>query len=328
MVFQIDENEHCHSSMPKRPHVEKAKKKLMTACGLCLLFIAGEVTGGYLSGSLAIMSDAAHMFSDFASFLISLLAIQLGTRRPSKKFTYGLYRAEVIGALFTIMIIWSVSGILLYFAIERLVTGKFKVNPDPMIAVATCAVFFNLVLGWLLKGQHHGHSHGHSHLNDPDPEHINIRAATIHVLGDLIQSIGVLISSVIIKIWPDCKQADPICTCLFSVIVFATTVKILKDTLVILLEANVSKSYDKVFNDLFNLVHVVKVHDLHIWSLTTDQNILTVHLAVEEKVDKEKVLQDALKMLKNRHQIHKATVQVEDFQAEVMNECEKCQFIR
>jgi cation diffusion facilitator family transporter len=91
---------------------------------------------------------------------------------------------------------------------------------------------------------------------------------------------------VIIKIWPEYKNADPICTVLFSIIVVATTAKILRDTLNILLESNVesTKNYDSIFNDLFNMEHVVKVHDLHIWSLTTDQKILTVHLAVDSSI--------------------------------------------
>ena len=97
--MELNTDPHCHVKPPHRAgHIQKAKKKLILASSLCLIFIAGEVTGGYLSGSLAIMSDAAHMFSDFASFLISLLAIHLGSKRPSKRFTFGLYRAEVLGA--------------------------------------------------------------------------------------------------------------------------------------------------------------------------------------------------------------------------------------
>ena len=90
----------------------------------------------------------------------------------------------------------------------------------------------------------------------------------------------------IIKIRPEYKNADPICTVLFSIIVVATTARILRDTLNILLESNVdsTKNYDSIFNDLFNMEHVVKVHDLHIWSLTTDQKILTVHLAVDSSI--------------------------------------------
>ena len=119
-MSSLNNNCHCHvSNASSRKHADKAKRKLVIALGLCLLFIAGEVVGAYLSGSLAIMSDAAHMFSDFASFLISLLAIHLASRKPSKKFTFGLLRAEALGALFTVMIIWFASGVLLFLAIHR-----------------------------------------------------------------------------------------------------------------------------------------------------------------------------------------------------------------
>ena len=91
------------------------------------------------------------------TYLNSLLAIHLGTRKASKKYTFGLYRAEVIGALITVLIIWFVTGVLLYLACQRLVSGDFQVDPNPMIAVASCAVIFNIILGLLLNGQHHGH---------------------------------------------------------------------------------------------------------------------------------------------------------------------------
>ena len=126
------------------------------------------------------------------------------------------------------------------------------------------------------------------------------------ISGDLIQSIGVLISSVIIKIWPEYKKADPACTVLFSIIVFFTTVTVLRDSVLILLESKPSsKDYDAIYSDLKSLAHVVKIHDLHIWSLTTDQQILSVHLAVDTDKDKEAILQNALQMLRTRHGINK-----------------------
>jgi len=348
---------HCHMKVPQRNHASKAKKKLMMASAMCLLFIAGEVTGGYLSGSLAIMSDAAHMFSDFASFLVSLFAIHLGSKKSTRRFTYGLYRAEVLGALITVMIIWFVTGVLLFLACHRLTKGDFEVEPNPMIVVASCAVIFNILLGLLLRGVPHSHAHshggggtGHHNLveefeddaNNEDTfvavsniknkekshDHINLRAATIHVLGDLIQSIGVLISSVIIKINPEYKMADPVCTLLFSVIVFATTVTIIRDTFLILLESKpTGQNYDAIYNDLFNMDYVVKVHDLHIWSLTTDKIILSVHLAVESSVKTELILQNAIKMLRIKHKISQTTIQVEQYKASMMNDCEQCQFL-
>ena len=148
------------------------------------------------------------------------------------------------------------------------------------------------------------------------------------MLGDLIQSIGVLISSVIIKINPEYKMADPVCTLLFSVIVFATTVTIIRDTFLILLESKpTNQNYDAIYNDLFNMDYVVKVHDLHIWSLTTDKIILSVHLAVESSVKTELILQNAIKMLRMKHKISQTTIQVEQYKASMMNDCEQCQFL-
>ena len=322
--------DHCHSMKPSREKTTaQAKRKLVTACVLCLFFIAGEVTGGYLSHSLAIMSDAAHMLSDFASFCISLFSIWVGSKRPKKAFNYGYLRAEALGALFTIMIIWYVTGVLVYLACHRLANpAEFDVEPNPMMIVAGCAVVFNVVLGLLLHGLPHGHSHGgggssHSH----EEGHINVRAAAIHVLGDLIQSIGVLISSIIIKVWPEAKVADPICTLMFSVIVMFTTITIVRDTVRILMEARPkSVNYDGVLEALSNIPGVVKVHDLRIWSMTVDQIVLTVHLAVnpEESLNKEKVLQAANKCLKKKFKIYVTTIQVEDYKGHVMSSCGDC----
>ena len=320
--------DHCHPSSSsqltaRREATKKAKRQLITACVLCSLFIAGEIVGGKISNSLAIMSDAAHMLSDLATFCISLFSIWMGERAAKKSFNYGFHRAEAVGAMFTIMIIWFVTGILFYLACSRLRSGTFIVEPDPMMVVAGCAVVFNIVLGILLHGLPHGHTHGssggggshshgigdmnhnHSHVGEPssnkrrhlqqaEKRHLNVRAALIHVLGDLIQSVGVLISSIIIKIWPQAKMADPICTIMFSVIVMCTTIRVLRDVVRILMEGHPKGySYDEIYNVLLGIKNVVRVHDLRVWSLTNDHVVLTVHLAVnpEEISETERILQ-------------------------------------
>ena len=111
--------------------------------------------------------------------------------------------------------------------------------------------------------------------------HINVRAALIHVLGDFLQSIGVLISSILIKVNPEYKLADPICTILFALIVFLTTFTILKDTLKILMEGTPSGiSYDSVKKDLLKINGVSNVHDLQMWCITVDKLAVMVHLQV------------------------------------------------
>ena len=322
--------DHCHSSsstyLTRKLTTKKAKKQLTIACSLCLIFIAGEIVGGKISNSLAIMTDAAHMLSDFATFCVSLFSIWMGEKSARKSFNYGFRRAEAVGALFTIMIIWFVTGILFYLACQRLATGSFEVDPDPMMAVAGCAVVFNIVIGIVLHGLPHGHTHGgmshasshghglgdmnhnHSHIGEPgsqrrtlkkaEARHLNVRAALIHVLGDFIQSIGVLISAVIIKIWPQAKNADPLCTLLFSVIVMFTTVYVVKDVVRILMEGHPrNHCYDEIYSALLDIKNVVRVHDLRVWSLSVDYVVLTAHLAVnpEETSESERILQVGLK---------------------------------
>ena len=182
---------------------------------------------------------------------------------------------------------------------------------------------------------------GADHKHSSASEHLNVRAAMIHVLGDLIQSVGVLISSILIYIDPSLKVADPVCTIIFSFIVFCTTVNVVRDTVRILMEGCPrSVRFDDVMSDLMNLPDVVLAHDLRIWSLTTDKNAVSVHLAVsngnanasEETgggggggANAERVLQSATKLLKDKHDIHVVTVQVELYKPQVMNTCESCQ---
>lgn len=202
------------------------------------------------------MTDAAHMLSDFTSFLVSLFAIWVSARPPSKKMSFGYYRAgkintatlsfqdvlqdililhlEVIGALGSVLIIWILTGILIYMAISRVVKPEYDIDADTMIIVSCIGVIMNIAMGLILHGglckkmslvhhghSHgiggHGHSHGHSHslsVTSGDSQaaasnhghshshrNMNVRAALIHVIGDLVQSIGVLVAAIVIKFW-------------------------------------------------------------------------------------------------------------------------------
>jgi len=336
---ELDLVDHCHGLEPKRDASAKARRQLGFATLLCTVFVTGEVVGGYYSGSLAIMGDAAHMFSDLASFGVSLFVLWLSDKRPRKTMTFGYHRAEALGALATLCIIWYVTGILVYLAVKRIHDQDFEIHDTAMLVVATAAVAFNVLLGFTLHGvcnvphahSHGGGGHGHSHHgNDHDSSHgrqINIRAALIHVLGDLLQSIGVLISSLLIKFFGDSfKVADPICTLVFACIVVITTFSVLKDTLAILLEGTPANiDYDSVYQDLLNIKEVYKVHSLHLWSLTADLPVMSAHLATSPAADQEQVRADTNKMLRSKYKIYRSTLQVEHYNAQVMGSCEHCQ---
>lgn len=313
---ELEPLDHCHGQEPRRDSSTKARRQLAIATVLCSIFVTGEVIGGYLSGSLAIMGDAAHMFSDLASFGVSLLVLYISDRKPTKRMTYGYHRAEALGALATLCIIWYVTGILVYLAVRRMHDQDFEIHDTTMLVVASAAVAFNILLGLTLHGvcglgHGHGHGgHGHSHNGshqdvensrggdgEATTRHINIRAALIHVLGDLLQSIGVLISSLLIKIFgEEYKIADPICTLIFAVIIVITTFTVLRDTLAILLEGLPrGVRYDELATDLVNIRDVVGVHSLHVWSLTADIPVVSVHLTTKEEADHCNIRNEAIR---------------------------------
>merc|ERR1719167_757386 len=137
---------HCHQS--REEGIDKrARRKLILASVLCLLFMIGEVIGGVLSSSLAIATDAAHLLTDFASFMISLFAIWLSARPKSQKMSFGWHRAEVLGAIISVLMIWVVTGVLVYMAIQRVLTRDFEIDPEVMLITSGLGVVVNIIMG-------------------------------------------------------------------------------------------------------------------------------------------------------------------------------------
>ncbi|CAB0005682.1 unnamed protein product, partial [Nesidiocoris tenuis] len=245
---------------------------------------------GVLSSSLAVATDAAHLLTDFAGFMISLFALYLGQRKPSRAMPFGWHRAEVIGALTSVLTIWLVTGILVYMAIERIIYGEYEIDAIIMLITSGLGVLVNLVMGMSL----HQHSHSHGHNNNDElatkdsdvKKNINVRAAFIHVIGDLIQSVGVFIAALVIQFKPEWKIVDPICTFLFSVLVLITTFGIIKDTLIVLMEGLPRDvDFDDVMNTLLSIDGVMAVHNLRIWALSLDKTALAAHIAISNSLN-------------------------------------------
>uniref|UniRef100_A0A665U5I7 Proton-coupled zinc antiporter SLC30A8 n=1 Tax=Echeneis naucrates TaxID=173247 RepID=A0A665U5I7_ECHNA len=146
-----------------------ARKRLYVVSVICLVFMIGEVLGGYFAGSLAVMTDAAHLLVDFTSFIISLLSLWLSSRPATHRLSYGWHRAEILGALLSVFTIWLVTGVLVYLAVERLVSDNFEIEGTIMLITSGCAVLANIIMALTLHQSGHGHSHGglsshgHSH---------------------------------------------------------------------------------------------------------------------------------------------------------------------
>ncbi|XP_066986585.1 proton-coupled zinc antiporter SLC30A2-like isoform X1 [Macrobrachium rosenbergii] len=331
------QSDHCHTPRQGNRASRKAMTRLIIACCLTTLFMIGEAVGGYLANSIAIMSDAAHLLSDLTSFIVSLVAIFIGMQPASRKMNFGYHRAEVLGAVVSVLMIWLITGILVYAAVERVTSMDFEVESDVMIIVSALGVVINIILGVVLhtgSGGHghshggHGHSHGGSSEQQPASSgtNVNVRAAFIHIIGDLLQSIGVLIAAYIIKFYPEYKIADPICTFIFSVLVIITTIPIMRDLSHVLMEGTPhGTDYATVSNNLMTIQGVKMVHSLHIWALTLDKNACSVHLAISAETDHDTVLRDAQRIIRSRHHIYQTTIQVERYEPLQMDSCQQCQ---
>lgn len=367
---------HCHVTPLESGVDKKARLRLILASLLCLLFMIGEIVGGLLAHSLAVVSDAAHLLTDFASFMISLVALYLAARPATKRLSFGWHRAEILGALVSILMLWVITGILVYSGVLRIQSGDYEIDATIMLITSGAGVGVNIVLGVTLH--QHGHAHGgHSHDSDLGHAHtprtpligasetdsegggqygsiggksggkqtshgnsatekagkhkssnLNVKAAFIHVIGDFCQSVGVLIAAIIIYFKPEWKIADPICTFLFSIFVLITTVGIMRDILVVLMEgAPKNINFEEVRDTILKLEGVKDLHDLRLWSLTLNKTALSVHLAVEKGVDPMKVVQSASYLIQQKYNISQTTMQVEEYTDE-MDNCSQCQGLK
>ncbi|XP_049533229.1 zinc transporter 2 [Anopheles darlingi] len=314
---------HCHK--PRTEGIDKiARKKLIMASVLCIIFMIAEIIGGIYSNSLAIATDAAHLMADLASFMISLLALWIAARPSTKRLSFGWYRAEVLGALISVLMIWVVTAILFYMAVLRTISRDFELDGEVMLITSGLGILVNVIMGATLH--HHGHSHGggahegHSH----EEENINVRAAFIHVLSDFVQSLGVFIAALVIYFKPEWNIIDPICTFLFSVLVLGTTIAIMKDAIVVLMEGTPKYlDYTEVMQTFLQIEGVVRVHNLRIWALSINKIALAAHLAVEPNTNTELVLRQATQTVHAKYRFFETTLQIEEFQPD-MEDCNQC----
>ncbi|KAM5248623.1 proton-coupled zinc antiporter SLC30A2 [Ctenodactylus gundi] len=326
-------NHYCHAqtdpSCHSDPKKERARRQLCVASAICLVFMIGEVIGGYLAHSLAIMTDAAHLLTDFASMLISLFSLWVSSRPATKTMNFGWQRAEILGALFSVLSIWVVTGVLLYLAVERLISGDYEINGGTMLITSGCAVAVNIIMGLILhqSGHGHGHGHGHSHddTNQQQQQNPSVRAAFIHVIGDFLQSLGVLVAAYIVYFKPEYKYVDPICTFFFSILVLGTTLTILRDVILVLMEGTPKGvDFTAVRELLLSVEGVEALHSLHIWALTVAQPVLSVHIAIAQNADAQAVLMAASTRLQGKFHFHTMTIQIENY-SEDMKDCQACQ---
>ena len=313
---------------------DRSLRRLSCALVVCLLFAAVELVGGYIAGSLAIMTDAAHLLSDVASFGVSIFALCLVKRPATYGYTFGMRRAEAVGTLVSVLIIWLITGILMYEGVVR--TQRIIANPQIkyvqgrlMFFVACGGVVVNVVLMCILAASGHAHSHGgdpcdhghHSHGGGADDEErrsLVEQAAFIHAVGDLIQSFGVVVAGGLIWWKSDgddgngwWQLADPISTFFFGVLVLYTTKQIFEKVMRLFLMGSPNKvDVKSLVVDIEKLPFVHSAHDVHAFEVSSNFPIVIGHVVVRQAEN----YTDMLLRIKGvclRHGIDHVTMQLE-----------------
>ncbi len=270
---------------------------LWISLGLTSTFLVAEVIAGVLLNSLALLADAAHMFTDAAALGIALAAVRLARRPADAQRTYGYHRFEILAAAFNALLLFAVAIYILYEAWQRF-NNPAEVQPTGMMVVAALGLVINLISMRLLsKGK---------------DDSLNLKGAYLEVWSDLLGSIGVIVAAVVIR-YTGWAWVDTLVAVGIGLWVLPRTWILLKDTVNILLEG-VPEGVDfkAIEQSLADEAGVTGVHDLHVWSLTSGKHSLTSHIVYDRNsVEAGQLLTALRSMLSDRFDMHHVTLQLE-----------------
>mgnify|MGYP000005729839 CR=1 FL=1 len=268
--------------------------------GLVLVLVVGylvvEVVAAIFTNSLALLADAGHMLTDAAGIGLALLAIWFAQRPATPEKSFGYYRVEIFAAIANAIILFGVAAYILYEAIQRL-TAPPEVVGLPMLAVAVIGLVVNLVSMRLL--------HGGSQTS------LNLRGAYLEVLGDLLGSVAVIVAAVVISLtgW---TPIDPIASVVLAGLILPRTWVLLREAVDILLQATPrGVKLEEVRQHILRARGVVDIHDLHAWTLTSGQNVVSLHAVMEPDADPAAVLDELCACLTDDFDMEHSTIQLE-----------------
>jgi len=272
------------------------KKALLISFILITVFMFVEFIGGMMSGSLALMSDAGHMLSDAVALGLSLSAVMAGQRGATKHKTYGYRRFEVLAAFFNAITIFLIAVFILKEAVAR-IQNPAPILSGPMFIIAIAGLLVNIIVLFILRGGSH-------------KENINVKSALVHVLGDLLGSIGVIIAAALIYFF-GWYIADPIISVVVAFLILYSAWKIFSESVNILLEGTPAHiDIDELKTKISRTEGVKEVYDIHVWSISSSFLILTAHIAVNENVDRDALLCCLQKLILDCSGITHVTIQV------------------
>lgn len=271
-------------------------KRLAIALGLTTAFLVAELVGAFVFDSLALLSDAAHMFTDSAALAIALAAVKIGQRPPDDLRTFGYRRFEILAAAFNAILLFVVAGYVLIEGVMRFFEPK-TVESVGMLIVASIGLIVNLISMRVLAGG--------------KDDSLNVKGAYLEVWADMLGSIGVIGAAIAIY-FTKLNWIDPIVAIAIGLWVLPRTWTLLRHTTHILLQG-VPRGFNlgAIRAAMIDVEGVTQVHDLHLWSVAGDDASLTAHVAVGDNDNAEAIRRAVVEMLESSFDIHHATIQTE-----------------
>lgn len=279
-------------------HRVTEKERLRLVIVLTFVMMIAEMVWGYLSNSLALLSDAFHMLTHFGALAVSLISIEIATRMRSRDKTFGYWRIEILSALFNGLTLLPIMGYILYEAYLRLVHPE-DVIVFQMFVVAVIGLVVNLVCALILA--------------DVSREDFNLRGAFLHMIGDTGSSVGVVLAAVVIR-YTNWTFLDPLVSVLIAMVILIWSVGLIRESVDILLEA-VPKGVNigEVRGAIFEIPEVQDIHDVHIWQITSKMYALTAHVALKNVplMETRNILSRINRLLDERFHITHTNIQFE-----------------
>ena len=289
---------HSHSHLDRVLHQRCLNtRRIFWALLLIGSFVIVEIIGGIVSGSLALLADAAHMLVDTVALFLAWLAFKLSTRPADKVRSYGYHRFPILAAFTNGISLFFIICWVMYEAVDRLLNPQ-EVLGGTMLVIASLGLVINIIAFIILHGA--------------DPKNLNIRGAKVHVLGDMLASIATIIAALVISFF-GWTPIDPLLSVFIGFIVLYSAWFIIKDSAHVLLEGVPTQlDVQDIRQDLVSNIDVVEdVHHVHAWSLTQDLSLLTLHAKIPEDANPDSVTAKIQNHLSHAFNINHVTVQIE-----------------
>jgi cobalt-zinc-cadmium efflux system protein len=288
--------------MSNSTHIDSSEKRLALALLLTALILIAQIIGGIFTGSLALLSDAAHIFLDMLALAMSYGAIRLAAIPANNQHTFGFYRVKILAALINGISLFIIVFEILREALERLQNPQ-EVLVGPMLVVAVVGLIVNLIVALLL------HDHDHNDLNT--------RSAFLHVIGDTLSSVGVIGGGLIILLtgW---YWIDPLISVFIAVILLIGSGRVLRESIHVLMEGvPAGLDVSEVKASMASVVGIQNVHDLHVWSIVPGYQMLSAHVVMNDQPLSQtgQIIQTLNHQLTEQFGIQHTTIQLE---------CENC----